>query len=229
MKSTPQIILVTRSETRKALYREAIELRGVACQAVSELRNVSPLASSSPFSGILLDMPVITKSSLHEKGLIDDVIQALPTAYINIAPATDTIKLLMSNLNHGEAHSLEEFLQICKQLKPRCVRPNDRVPLHLNALLTHENREFATEQTVTLNVSEDGCFLFSTNPCNEPGQKVTIDFVGLNDRTIVRGIINWARHWGEVHHMPGIGVTFESLTESQSLQLANLIKSARPK
>lgn len=227
--SAPCLILVTRSETRAQVYRDALELRGVACHPITELREVAPLAAQTAFSGILLDMPVVTKASPSEKGAIEDVLQALPSAYLNIAPATDTIKLLMATGNHGSARSLEEFLAICQAFPPRQVRPNDRAPLHLNALLYHPENEQVPEQTVTLNVSEDGCFLFSTNPANAPEQQVRIDFIGLTDRTPIIATIRWVRHWGEVHHMPGIGVNFEQISKAQLLQLSSLLTSLRQK
>lgn len=225
--TTKTLLLVARSETRAQSYREALELRGFACNVISELREAPAQAAQTAFNGVLLDMPVITKASQHEKTLLEDLLQALPSAYLNIAPATDSIKLLPVNANHGTARTLEEFLAICQNVAPRPVRPNDRAPLHLNALLTHLDQCHDAEQTVTLNISEQGCFLFSTNPHNAPEQQVAIEFVGLQDRTPIRATIRWVRHWGEVHHMPGIGVSFDLISEAQIRQLASLIAAKR--
>lgn len=226
--SAPTLILVARSESRIQTYREALELRGFACHPVTELKELATLACRSLFNGVLLDMPIITKSSVAEKALIEDVLKALPSAYLNIAPATDTIKLLIASGNHGTARSLEEFLTICAGFVPRLVRPNDRVPLHLNALVTRRGSADAHEQTVTLNVSTQGCFLFSTHPENSPGDQVSIQFIGLDDPTAIIATIRWVRPWGECHQMPGIGVTFEQISTSQTDQLNELMASLKP-
>lgn len=226
--SAPTLILVSRSDTRTQTYREALELRGFACSPVTELQEVASLTCRHPYSGVLLDMPIITKASQTDKKLLEDIIKALPSAYLNIAPATDSIKLLTADNHHGTARSMEEFLTICNNFTPRLVRPKDRVPLHLNALVTHQGYEAEPEQTVTLNVSGQGCFLFSAHPENRPEQQVSISFVGLADQTPIISTIRWVRHWGEVHQMPGIGVTFEQINEDQRRQLNELMISLKP-
>ncbi len=221
--SVPLLILVARSETRIQTYREALELRGFACHPVHQLKDLVALTCRHPFHGILLDMPIMTKAAANEKAVVEDIFKALPSAYLNIAPATDAIKLLTAGGSHGTAHSLDEFLSICRGFAPRLVRPNDRVALHLNALLARPGDEDPPEQTVTLNISSQGCFLFSTNPMHQAGQQVTIVFIGLADRTPITATIRWVRPWGSCRHMPGIGVTFEQIAAGQSHQLDELM------
>ncbi len=225
----PVLILVARSETRINTYREALELRGFACHPVTELRELPACTCRQLFHGILLDMPIITKASPGDKALVADILQALPSAYLNIAPATDTIKLLPANQLYGTARSLNEFLTACGQFTPRLVRPNDRVPLHLNALVSHQGRDQEPEQTVSLNLSRQGCFLFSTCTENQTGQEISIRFIGMDDPTPIIAIIRWVRPWGSVNQMPGIGVTFERISESQSRQLEELMTPLRPR
>ena len=224
--SAPILILVARSQSRIQTYREALELRGFACQPVTEPKDIPALTCRSLFNGILLDMPIVTKASSSEKALLEELFKVLPCAYLNIAPATDSIKLLTANNHHGTARSLDEFLNICSDFTPRVVRPHDRVSLHLNALVTHHERADETEQTVTLNVSAQGCFLFSTHENNQTGQQVSIQLLGLDDPAPIIAIIRWVRPWGTCHRMPGIGVTFETINAQQSLQLAELMKSS---
>lgn len=226
--SAPALILVARSESRIQIYRDALELRGFACQPANDLKSLPGLICRTPFNGILLDMPIITKASSAEKKQLDDILKALPSAYLNIAPATDAIKLLIADNHHGMARSLEEFLVICNAFTPRLVRPNDRVSLHLNALLHDCVQMREPEQTVTLNVSSQGCFLFSTHPGHQPGQLVKVGFVGLSDPTPIVCTIRWVRPWGSCHQMPGIGVTFEQINESQQDQINELMATQKP-
>jgi len=226
--NAPTLVLVARSESRIQTYREALELRGFACQPATDLKDLPSLTCRSLFNGLLLDMPIITKASTAEKTQLEDILKALPSAYLNIAPATDSIKLLMADNHHGTAHSLDEFLALCNAFTPRLVRPSDRVPLHLNALLFDGQHLDQPEQTVTLNVSSQGCFLFSTHPTHQPGQQVKVRFVGLTDPTLISCTIRWVRPWGTCHQMPGIGVTFEQISKSQQTQLNELMAPLTP-
>ena len=221
--ATQNIILVARNETRIMAYGEVLAKLGYNCHPLLDIREVPPVAASSAFSGILLDMPVMAKASLYEKSMIDNVIQTLPSAYINIAPATDIIKLLIATGNHGTATSLEDFLNICNSFTPRMVRPNDRIPLNLNALLLNHDLPDLPEKTVTLNVSRQGCFLFSASQESKPGQTITAEFIGLEDTSEITATIKWVRHWGEVHQLPGIGVNFDRISDSQIQQLSVLM------
>ena len=226
--SSPLVLLVSRSASRTQVYREALDALGVSCLAISELKEVPVLAAGTPLSGILLDMPVLIKSTPGDKIAAEDILKALPSAYLNITPATDTIKLLTADATQGIAKSFDEFAELCKGFAPRMVRPKDRYPLHLQALLATPGQE-SPEQTVTLNVSPKGCFLFSTNPDFQLEQQVEIKFIGLKDTTTITATIRWLRRWGtNKHQVPGIGVCFHALTESQFTQITRLLEPLQP-
>ena len=218
-----KVILVARNETRILAYSEALAGLGVACHPLLDIRQVPHVASSSSFNGIMLDMPVIAKASVYEKELVENVINTIPSAYLNIMPATDMIKLLVASGNHGTASNLQGFVDICRSFPARYVRPNDRVSLHLNALILNHDLPDLPEKSVTLNVSPKGCFLFSSNINNKRGQTITAEFIGLEDTSEILAIVRWVRCWGEVHQMPGIGVSFERISESQTQQLAEFM------
>ncbi|MCE1226813.1 MAG: PilZ domain-containing protein [Geobacteraceae bacterium] len=226
--SSPLVLLVSRSASRTQLYREALDARGISCLAISELKEVALLASGTPLSGILLDMPVLIKASPGDKTATEDILKALPSAYLNIAPATDSIKLLTANDTQGIAKSVDEFAELCKGFTPRMVRPKDRYPLHLQALLMTTAQD-SPERTVTLNVSPKGCFLFSANPEWQLEQQVSIQFIDLADTAPVIATICWLRHWGTgKHHVPGIGVNFTTISESQQAQIIRLLEPLQP-
>jgi len=227
--SSPLVLLVSRSASRTQIYREALDARGISCLAISELKEVAVLASGTPLSGILLDMPVLIKAAPIDKTATEDILKALPSAYLNIAPATDSIKLLTANDTQGIAKSIDEFAQLCKGFAPRLVRPKDRYPLHLQALLTKDPAQDSPERTVTLNVSPKGCFLFTANPEWQLEQQVSIQFIGLADTTPVIATICWLRHWGtDKHHIPGMGVTFTTISDAQQAQIIRLLEPLQP-
>lgn len=227
--SSPLVLLVSRSASRTQVYREALDALGIACLAISEMKEVPVLAAGTPLSGILLDMPVLIKAPPADKTAAEDILKALPSAYLNIAPATDTVKLLTANDSQGIAKSVDEFAELCKGFTPRMIRPKDRYPLHLQALVTILPEQNSPERTVTLNVSAKGCFLFTANPELQLEQQVSIQFIGLADTTPVIATICWVRRWGtDEHAVPGIGVKFITRSESQSAQMARLLEPLQP-
>jgi hypothetical protein len=229
--SSPLVLLVSRSASRTQAYREALDLQGIACLAISELKEVPTLTAGTPFSGILLDMPVLIKTSASDKMALEDILKALPSAYLNIAPASDAIKLLVATGTQGAAKTIEEFAGLCKTFTPRQVRPKDRYPLHLNALLSTGENGDTNERTVTMDVSPRGCFLFSINPDIAFDQPARIVFVGLEDTTPIIATICWLHPWGASgeHHAPGIGVRFDTITAAQLTQISALLEPLKPR
>lgn len=227
--SSPLILVISRSETRVQVYREALESIGASCLATSDLKNAPALAASTPLNGIAMDMPVRIKASASDKALVEDMMLALPSAYLNVSPATDTIKILTATGTKGTFRTFEQFVAACANFQARVVRPKNRVELNLNALLYHSTASGAApEQTVTLNVSPEGCFLFSAYPDYHIDQQVVIDFVGFTDRTPVIASVRWLQTWGKDNLIPGIGVMFERLSKAQRIELQALLKALEP-
>lgn len=227
--SAPLVLVVSRSASRTQVYREALDQLEVSCLAVSSLQEVPGLTSGIPLNGILLDMPVLVKSTADEKAAVEDALKALPSAYLNIAPATDAIKLMTANGIQGMAANLNEFAALCTAFPARLVLPKLRYTLHLHALLRSFDATVPEEQTFTQNVAPGGCFLFSANPRFSIGQLVEISFVDLDDPTAVTASICWINRWGvRGHQAPGLGVRFERITDSQLNQINGLLRALKP-
>ena len=224
----PRILLVSQRASRVQHYSALLEQLGVACQLLSAVRDVPGLAAELPLNGILLDMPVIAKASPKEKADIEDVLRALPSAYVNIMPASGAVRLLTVNGLQGTAPNLEMFVELCSHFIPRLVLPKDRCPLFLNALLCTGKSQADRQQTATLNVSPGGCFLFCTEPAIQLQQQVEVSFVGIGDDRPVSAVVCWIRRWGEEgHHVPGIGVRFELITDQQQNRINTLLDEVR--
>ncbi len=222
----PLLLLVSRSDTRIHTYRLAFDELGICSKPVASIAEALSIAAGTPFSGILLDMPVVAKASIKEKAEIEDLLKALPSAYINIAPATDMVKLMVATGTQGIARNVEEFTELCKGFTPRIVTPKDRYLLHLHATLKSRATQGHEEQTVTINVSSNGCFLFTSYPDFNIGDTVFIEFVGLSETAVITATISWLNRWGgKGDNIPGIGVRFESLSELQQSEIKRLLES----
>jgi hypothetical protein len=71
-----------------------------------------------------------------------------------------------------------------------------------------------------MDVSSNGCFLFSSARF-QLGGRVWLRIVDLYDKSPISGIVRHKRKWGEAMVVPGIGIEFEVITESQRQSLLN--------
>lgn len=226
--NAPLVLLVSRSASRTQAYRVALDQLGISCLGISSMKEVPVLTAGTPFSGILVDMPVLIRTCTADKVAVEDTLKALPSAYLNIAPATDAIKLLIATGTRGDAKSLEEFALLCKQFPARMVRPNNRYPLYLHTLLTDPAHPELVEKSVTINLSTHGCFLFSCNPDLQTGRKILIECLGLTDRTPIGATICWQSPWGSNEpSAPGIGVRFDRISNEQLAQITSLLERCK--
>lgn len=223
--STPLVLLVCRSASRSQLYRTVLDSKGVCCLMVTSLKEVHTLAAGTAFSGLLLDMPIMVKATPTERLTLEDLQRALPCAYLNIAPATDSIKLMMVNDLQGAAATIEEFAELTSRFPPRCVVPKNRITLHLHTLLQHGSETGSSAKTVTLDLSNGGCFLFSVDPILQTETDISLQFIGLDDPTPIIATVCWCNAFGASGKQgPGVGVRFVRINQAQQDQLENLLQ-----
>ncbi|MBL0714126.1 MAG: PilZ domain-containing protein [Desulfosarcina sp.] len=120
---------------------------------------------------------------------------------------------------YGELQNLTR--EGCLKRPPRRFRAAGRRNIHFNLLLSPTRRFDAREieRTVTVNISQDGCFIF-TSARFQKGQRVWIRIMEIYDKTPIACIIRHKRKWGHEMAIPGIGVRFESLTDAPQHVLA---------
>ena len=225
----PAIILAVRDENRRTIYEKFLEHEHALFVTVSSLREVVILAAQRPHNGILLDMPLVVRASNYEKALIEDALLALPSARANISKDCSEIFLLEIHAESGTRNTATEFVSYCGNFPPKIVFARNRVPLHLNALLFSTRQMSDPMLTCSIDCSEGGCFLFTTEETLVPDNSVWIKFIGLQDHTPIEGTIRWKRAWGHSDKVPGVGIRFEILTNSQLSELMERTKELKAK
>lgn len=227
---TPLVLLVCRSASRSQLYRVVLDGKGICCLIVTSLNEVRNLTEGTAFSGLLLDMPIMVKATPAERQALEDLQRALPCAYLNIAPATDSIKLMMVNNLQGSATTLEEFAELSTRFPPRRVVPKDRTILHLHTLLHYTTETNLPVQTVTLDISSGGCFLFSGCPQPQVAAQLSLQLLCLDDPSPIIATVCWCNPFGTPGRPgPGIGVRFERISTTQQEQLIHLVQQESPR
>lgn len=227
--NNPAILVVSRCESRMQAYRNILEQMGMRCIGLADLKAVPVLVSATPVNGIAIDMPVQIKASSRAKIMVEDILSALPSVYINIMPSNNNIKVLTATGTQGIFHNLEQFVAVCFNFRGRVVRPKNRIELNLNAIISHPADEYLDlERSVTINASTGGCFLFTARAVYKTGQLININFISMKDNNPITASVRWLQPWGVANLVPGIGVRFEQITKEQLEELGHLIRALEP-
>jgi Tfp pilus assembly protein PilZ len=109
--------------------------------------------------------------------------------------------------------------RFCRCHPARRCRGSKRRPLHFNVFLSRQREtQDEVEKTVTLDISEGGCFLI-TSQAWQQGENVWLRFADLCDGTPVRAEVRRHLPWGESLCIPGIGLEFKKMPPTLLQQL----------
>jgi Tfp pilus assembly protein PilZ len=217
-----RVILTCRDRKATEAYLERIRKSEVEVDAVSSLSELYHRLQEKGYNGILIDVKTKVRASGAEKELIHGLLETFPVRHLNLDRATGEVSSLSVGRSGGGA-TLEEFLkQECCSFQPRAVRSSVRRDAHLNVLLSDQTRlsEKSSVQSVTLNISRGGCFIFSTREW-DLRQEVSFIVVELPDPSPITGEVRWQIPWGKSQRIPGIGVKFVTIREDQHRYLCD--------
>ena len=135
---------------------------------------------------------------------------------IQYEEATETVRVLSFGREHS-CESVAEFINTaCRSFAARPIRATVRKDVHFNALISKSGDlpEEGWTQTVTMNISQRGCFLYSIDQW-EIGSNISIVLKELKDKQPITGQVRWQIPWGEIMQIPGIGVKFGQISTNQ--------------
>lgn len=211
-----RLLLVSREGVARQKYQDAIRNFGVQLDTVSTLRELYNAMTDTPYNGVLIDLLTKIKAPQDERTLIHEVLERFPVILLKWENKTETIKsLYYGQVKNGEI--LENFVtQECQLFKARKIRSNARVSIHFNIVLAKSDdlTEKNIEQTISIDVSRGGCFIYSTKTWKRESSAWFI-IKELEDNTPIRGEVKWEVAWGKAMRVPGIGVMFKDIKECQ--------------
>lgn len=194
----PTFAVVAKSEAARKTLADALQAAGVDAIALNSMAELPALLKEVPVSGILLDLVTSAKATAQEKRETNELIQLYPHA--KTKAIGDEVKIL------GNGSSLHQFIGECRSFTPRVIRKVERQIRHIGFLLSADSEFSDAEKTVTLNISDIGCFVYSAREWKR-GDRVWLRF-SEND-CVVQGVVCWWQPWGNNKRIPGIGIRFE--------------------
>lgn len=218
------VLLICREGKSRQGYQAELDLPGVSLVCVKALSEFFCRGVYCPLNGILVDMPTYMCSSEEERRVLTDIVGHFPALRLKCNEKTGEIRTLPFGAAYPGHNPPAVFVQkFCESFAPRRIRSSERSQLNLPALLSKSPLvgDLSSARSVTANISCGGCFLVSFEPWNA-GDRGWLTLPGLKDSAPIPVEICWVLPWGEGRALPGMGVRFIDLTESQKAELTRL-------
>jgi hypothetical protein len=211
-----RLLLACREGVARKKYQEAVKNLGVQMDTVSSLKDLHSAMLKTPYNGVMIDLITKIKASQDEKSLIDTILEEFPVVQVHWEDEPGGIKSLFLG-QFQSSGTLEDFLtRECRLFHARKIRASIRKKIHFNVILArdHHFHESSIERTITMNISEQGCFLFTVEEWGR-GNRAWFIIHELEDHTPIQGKVRRRVEWGKSMNIPGIGIEFEEMEKSQ--------------
>lgn len=216
-----RVLLIAEGGLARSAYVERLRDLDVEVDCISSPDEMTGALIDAPYSGLLIDVPTMIRCEGVDKNRITRIMDRFPVLRLMYNPKFGGIRGLAQGGTIRDNRDLSDFvLGECVPFSPRSIRVSRRKDIHFNVRLMEDADQHVSEaeQTVTINVSEHGCFVYSISDwkVNNMAWLVVSEF---EDKTPIELKVRWRRGWGESMHMPGIGASFESMSTHQYIQL----------
>ena len=220
-----RLLLITQEGDALEAYRQALTDLGVDFDSIYSLLAIQSSLLEKPYNGLLVDVDTMACADRIEKETAKELLDLFPVIRLNFDPGKKIIRTLYYGEVGEGSTSLKEFLEKhCQDFPRRSIRRSIRRALHFNVLLSRRP-DFPPEltwRTNTIDVSEDGCFVYTIEEW-EPNTDVWLKSDELDDPAPIQANIRWQAAWGSPMQMPGIGLEFSQISETQRTALRRYI------
>jgi hypothetical protein len=218
---TLHLLLLIRDRKTEDLCLDDLTARGVVCSRAEDLQGLIALMEGrTAYQGIIADV----RFSMKADGELKQQLRRLENIYpfLRVKSAADGTLHGISSLSGSV--SLAEFLGQCRTFPARPLREEERREEYISAWLAATFDFAEAEASVSLNLSCRGAFFFSARIW-AVGAPVWVRFPGHDQDFSAR--VCWCRPWGgKSDGLPGIGVEFQEISESQCALLKAFLRSA---
>jgi hypothetical protein len=220
LKPNLRLLLIAQQGMARRAYESALNARGMVVDTVSDIDSFFRAVTHTAYNGVLVDIPTKVLALKNHRDLVNSILSHYPVIQLNIERVSGRIRAL--RLGHTEdSGTLEDLLTADTLLPlPKRFRGRRRQKRHYNVLVseTPEAAQTGAFQSVTVDLSEEGCFLFYAGKQDLP-DTLWLRFLELTDPEPILVSVRRRIRWGESMRIPGVGVKFVLLSESQRGEL----------
>ena len=217
-----KVILVCKEGASRQAYLNEAKKIGFEVDTVSTFGELFQAMINNPYQGVMVDLVTSMKSSREEKGVAQEILDVFPLVQLKFENETGTIHTISFGNSSGSS-SLTDFINSeCRIFSPRAIRLSARKSINFNVVMSKEEsmNEKLLERTVTVNASQGGCFLFSSQDWSNT-TNVWFTLNELQDKSPIKGDIRFVVSWGKNMAIPGIGISFKQIKPAQLEELTN--------
>ncbi|HBA88339.1 MAG TPA: PilZ domain-containing protein [Geobacter sp.] len=218
MEETRLLMVVNEAEARDA-YRQALDRVGVSYHTAASFREMLHMSIDAAYSGLLIDLLTLVRSSQEEKSIAYDCINLYPTLRVKWDTRLKCMSLspleqsFSSNVEAGLSYFIESR---CKPFAARSLRRFNRKDCYLSVLIfASDGPDAEAVKSFTVNISQGGAFVHTTRPLPK-GAPVRLSFAEQAGEAPIMAVVCWNIEWGSCRSIPGTGVMFDGLTERQA-------------
>lgn len=211
------ILLISSNAQERETYESAMSALGVKVTAVPSLKALNEEVKNLFFDGVAMDMATKIMALKNDREFIYTTLRKFPVAHLSLEKGTGKIRLFYPGQPPGA--TLKDFIdRECGTFTPRRLAHHIRKVLHFNVLLSRDPEMADCEKTISVDVSEGGCFIFSAQEWST-GDMVWLKILELSDQDPIGARVRRCLKWGEAMQVPGVGLQFEKMNASQRREL----------
>ncbi len=211
------ILLISSNAEERKIYESAIRALGVEVTAAPSLKGLSEKVKDLFLNGVVMDMPTKIMALKNDREFIYTTLRKFPVAHLTLGKKTGKIRLFYPGQPPGA--TLKDFVcGECRAFTPRRLAHHIRKVLHFNVLLSRHREMADCEKTVSVDVSEGGCFIFSAQEWVK-GDMVWLKIMELSHDDPIGARVRRCFLWGEDMRVPGIGLEFDEMNPLQRREL----------
>lgn len=218
-----RVLLFVQEDQARQRYLEVLTDCGVQVDVASSFFDLDEEICNHTYHGLFLDLPTKMQAIKNNKAYVYRIVERFPVAYLRIDRASDEIRCFHFN-RKGDRTLLDFINGQCRTFVPQKIRLETRENIHLPVLVYKHINSKRPERSITKDISLGGCFIFSSRHW-KAGQDIWIHIKNVTDSRPICAHIKMVVKWGKPRQIPGIGVQFKDISESQVAQLANLFKT----
>ncbi len=226
------LALIAKDEKDQAFYQSHLSAYdGIELEFHSGLMEFRNQSHGKLYSGFLVDIRTLIKSTGGEKLFFSHLLQFFPVMRVTKKPGSDSFSGLVESRNLGRLKGsalLDAFVtDLCRKNPPREL-PSGRQQGIFRSVYVYYSNNFTREKPergVIENLTAKSCFLVTNDEISK-GAHVWLVFTDMKDQTPVGCEVKWIKQWrpGSLY-LPGLGLSFAGTTDEQVGELAKMTKT----
>jgi len=206
------LVLIVNDEKNKVFYQNHLSsYDDIALEVYPNFIDFRNQSHGKLYSGFLVDIRTLIKSSSGEKLLFSHLLQHFPVMRVTKKPGSDTFSGLLESK--------------CRKNPPRDI-PSGRQKGIFRSVYLYFSEDFLKEpeKAVIENLTMKSCFVVTNEICPK-GSHVWLVLTEMKEQAPILCEINWTKPWtaGSLY-LPGYGVSFVEIMDEQVEELSQLIK-----